>query len=559
MKKTFKKVLYTTGALLCTAAFALPTVGCGNKVDDSENTLEIFVVNAGYGTQWLTDLIAEFKEQDWVKEKYPQLNIPEPKGNTVSDYIPSRITAGGKANSIDLFFSCQSIANKYVTGGQYFENLYQDVYNSTVPNETVKVKDKMNAQIYQEESFVSEAEAAEKDTQPVYYAMPWLNGMMGIMYNATRIKQYLGEDYVMPRTTDELIQCTADLKAADGFPEDDAPWVFPVGSRYFNAPFIVWWSQYEGKDQYLNYWAGQDEDESFTNANFAQTGRLRALEVYEDLINRPLGNNHKYCTSKSSFDLQKFFVSGRAGVFLGTGDWVMTESSGTDKVDEIRMLKMPVISSVVETLSFWAEEEGVVYDSLSATAKKAYDNKLACIAQCVDEGKTYEQAKEVFEANGYGELNKKDFNKINEARNMMYRMTGHEALIPSYATGKAIAKDFLRFMATDIGIQTFMDATKGTLTPYNYEVAEETLATYYPMQQDHYKYMKTVTSLPPETAFRLHYLGGVNQMTKVPSLEEVFAAKDAGERMTALEIYEQDKSYWSTDTFNIALMKAGLI
>ena len=553
MKKSFQKGLCTAGALLLTAGLAFPAVGCGEKVDNSENTLEIFVVNAGYGTQWLTDLIEEFKAQDWVKEKYPQLNIPKPKGNTVSDYIPSQITAGDKVNTVDLFFSCQSIASKYTTGATYFEDLYADVYDSVVPNESVKVKDKMNAQIYAEEAFVN------SDGETKYYAMPWVNGMMGIMYNATRIEQYLGADYVMPRTTDELIQCTADLKNANGFPKDDAPWLFGDGNRYFNAPFVVWWSQYEGKEQYLNYWNGMDEDENFTNANFAQTGRLRALEVYEDLIDRPLGNNHKYSTSKGTFDNQKYFLSGRAGIFMPIGDWLMTEtSSSIDKLDTIKMLKMPVISSIVETLSFWTEADGVLYDSLTAAQKQAYDSKLACIVQCSDDGMTYEQAAEAFKTAGYGDLNKKDFEKIDEGRNMMYRMTGHEAFVPSYATGKGIAKDFLRFMATDIGIQTFMDATKGTLTPYNYEVDESKLATYFPMQQDHYAYMKTVTSLPPESVFKLHYLGGVNQMTKWPSLDQAFSAQNANERKSALQIYEQDIAEWTKSKFDMALTKAGL-
>ncbi len=565
MKKSIKKGLSMAGALLLTASLALPAVGCGKKVDNSENTLEIFVVPAGYGTQWLTDLIKAFKEQDWVKEKYPKLNIPKPGGNTISDYIPSQITSGGKVNTVDLFFSCQSIANKYVTGGKYFEDLYTDVYNSTVPGEgETKVKDKMNAQIYQEEAFTHKGETK-------YYAMPWINGMMGIMYNEARIKKYLGEDYVMPRTTDELLQCTEDLKAAKDFPDKDRPWVFSDGSRYFNAPFVVWWSQYEGKQQYLNYWNGWDDDESFTNANFSQTGRLRALEMYQDLIGkRPTykdengkeqkGNYHGDSQTETAFALQRSFVTGKTGVFMAIGDWLLTETSATEaQKQDIRMLKMPVISSIAETLTFWAEEDGVVYKDLTADQKKGYDSKLSCIVQCVDDGMTYEQAKAAFATKGYGELNSKDFKKINEARNMMYRMTGHEAFIPSYATGKAIAKDFLRFMATDIGIKTFMNATKGSLTPYNYQADAATLATYYPMQQDHYAYMKTVVSLPPESVFKLHYSGGVGQMTKWPSLEQAFAAQKAGDRKSAWQVYQQDIEEWTTSKFETALKKAGLL
>ena len=153
--KTMKKKLILAMALTFTASILLPTAAsCSPAVDNSENTLEIFVTNAGYGTKWLTDTIAAFKEEAWVKEKYPELNIPTPKMNSMSDYIPTQITMGEK-NTVDLFFSCQAIGAYYNSkdskGNPYFEDFTELLTTVEIPGEGVTMAQKMNAQIYEEE------------------------------------------------------------------------------------------------------------------------------------------------------------------------------------------------------------------------------------------------------------------------------------------------------------------------------------------------------------------------------------------------------------------------
>ena len=63
-------------ACVLAASTVLSAVGCKQKTDNSENTLEIYAAEFGYGYEWLNDMIAAFQEADWVKEKYPNLNIP---------------------------------------------------------------------------------------------------------------------------------------------------------------------------------------------------------------------------------------------------------------------------------------------------------------------------------------------------------------------------------------------------------------------------------------------------------------------------------------------------
>lgn len=61
MKKNKMKITAAaTGAILALSAFA----GCGAKVADDENTLEIYATSAGYGIEWLYDLEKVFEEQN---------------------------------------------------------------------------------------------------------------------------------------------------------------------------------------------------------------------------------------------------------------------------------------------------------------------------------------------------------------------------------------------------------------------------------------------------------------------------------------------------------------
>ena len=69
--KKLKMATVLLAALMLTPA-VLSSSGCKKKVDNSAETIEIFVYDAGYGTDWLDGMISAFKE------KYPQYNIPEP-------------------------------------------------------------------------------------------------------------------------------------------------------------------------------------------------------------------------------------------------------------------------------------------------------------------------------------------------------------------------------------------------------------------------------------------------------------------------------------------------
>ena len=65
-----KKVLSMTLVISLVCAM-LALTGCEKKEGTAATQLEIYILDAGYGTEWLDKVSEEFQAQDWVKEKYP--------------------------------------------------------------------------------------------------------------------------------------------------------------------------------------------------------------------------------------------------------------------------------------------------------------------------------------------------------------------------------------------------------------------------------------------------------------------------------------------------------
>ena len=81
MKKRISKIV----TMMLVAILSIGAFGCfGGKVADDEQTLQIYCNDSGYGVDWCDAMIEAFKEQDWVKEKYPELKIPKPTYNDIS-------------------------------------------------------------------------------------------------------------------------------------------------------------------------------------------------------------------------------------------------------------------------------------------------------------------------------------------------------------------------------------------------------------------------------------------------------------------------------------------
>ena len=144
MKKTMK----TAGSVLMGGVLAVTAAafaGCGTKVPDTEDFLEVYCVDLGYGTAWVDAVAEEFFKQDWVQEKYPGATKEKNYYLQTSDqqsYGSTRL--GNEAtNSFDLMFDMY-LQQQLVPGGAVLD-LTELVYNEQVPGENVTFKKKMKA------------------------------------------------------------------------------------------------------------------------------------------------------------------------------------------------------------------------------------------------------------------------------------------------------------------------------------------------------------------------------------------------------------------------------
>ena len=71
MKNSVKKVLLGVSTI---AMLSSGLIGCRNNADNP-NQIDIYVVNAGYRYEWVNAIKELFLQEDWVKEKYPNLAV----------------------------------------------------------------------------------------------------------------------------------------------------------------------------------------------------------------------------------------------------------------------------------------------------------------------------------------------------------------------------------------------------------------------------------------------------------------------------------------------------
>ena len=184
---------------------AVPFAGCGGRsIGDTEQSLEVYVWDAGYGSQWMWDMLDAFAEQDWVQEKYPELEY-DVTANDLNNFASDRINSG--TTTIDLFNGA-NIGTLWETGNLL--DITETVYNQKVPGEDVYFKDKMPASILES---VAAPTSTEEDMQ--YFATPGPSAMGGFVYNVTLFDE-LGLE--VPENWDEFIAVLDVLKGSGYIP-----------------------------------------------------------------------------------------------------------------------------------------------------------------------------------------------------------------------------------------------------------------------------------------------------------------------------------------------------
>lgn len=536
-------------SLLAAFGMTLPTLascsgggglGGGSKAPEGEHVLQVYCTEAGYGVEWLKALLDLFKEQAWVKEKYPNLQIPYPTTNDVRSFPQSMIEAGKKTNSYDLLFGIG--ANSLGGTDSELLNLAEGVYNTTVPGEDVLYKDKLATSLLQSHKYTNLSNLDSEE----YYFTSWIGGMSSFVYNET-ILQSFGLD--VPKTTDEFISVCATIKANEG--KDNGKYnkgssiLQSADADYWQYAFPNWWAQYDGIDGYNNFYNGIYNNRYSVDI-FKMPGRLESLKVIETLLDYDSGYLDKATFNYQFMQAQTAFLQGNDAFFF-TGDWFTNEMRGIYQELEannqlggsFRMMRMPIVSALGTKL-------GIT------------DAELSAIVDYID-GET---ATAPSFTSTVGMSNDAVIERVREARSINFSLSSvHVGFIPKYAEGKEVALDFLRFMATDIANEEYTKVTSSPLY-FDYNLKEKAPNVYNALPQmakDSVDFFQNASfeayTLRDAASYPLAQYGGLSALATT----HYFQILSAQNGSTAQKMFDDTIAMWSTEKFNQALGSAGVL
>ncbi len=577
-------------------------VGC-DKTREADQTLEVFIKNDGYGIEGVKATLYAFAEQDWVKEKYPNLVIPTPVDEKIANYGINKISAP-KKNNFDLVFETADFYQffgKNTKGESTLVDLTEVVYNSLVPNENVKVKDKMKEENYRYSAYTPNYDNPEVQE---FYDMGWCVGYSGIVYNPEIVERYVAH---APRTTDELLDLTYRIKnglTIQAKPNNVtlAQWnlqnsgnasgysFVPCGTAvYEDVLYPSWWAQYDGIGTYQNFWQGvyeEDGDLSYSNKIFDELGRLKAMEVEYEILNF---QNKYYDLEKAVEDYiiaQRRLLYGEYAMTF-CADWFDSEMKPTREAmmaevnanvpgavvpKELYVLKTPIVSDIVEKLGQYNGGQRMTDEQLSFIIDLIDNRTIA------NDTAAYEAVRDAFTAQypTAGTLSRKDYNKLVEARSIYPAAAfGHTVCIPSVSNSIDVAIDYLRFMATDVAQLAYMVATEGQNMPYDFdpnsteilygtnktvaEAYQEAFANFSPMQQTRHKvYFNTLNEpISLESTVR-------NRLAKA-GLKGIIISGTLGKEFrnetsrTPQQLFNDTKSQMTDSAYTFLLFEAGLV
>lgn len=546
------KLFRSMTAIVMIFAMLFSVSACKKAVPNTEQTLEIYVFDQGYGTQWCYDIAEIFKQEDWVKQAYPELEILI-KTNDNIQFAKSQLSLGSRKNTYDLLFGA-SLSEYF--GTPELLDITELVYEKTLPNESVTFIDKINESVLS--SFVYR-DIAAADPVDRYFMVPYQGGLMGILYNEELLESF---ELEVPRTTDELFNACVTIMQKSAKEENGTitrsvyPFIQSKDAPYWNKSILpVWWAQYEGIEGYNNFFNGyviEDGDLVPSKDIFKQQGRLEALKIYEKLLysTENKADNNANFISPSSFNglfmtQQLAFLKG-AAVFHINGDYFDDEMKGM-KADylssggteyTIKMMRLPIISSIIDKCPSIAD-----------------DAELSAVVKAID------QNSKALSGEGYS-ITQTDYDKILEARFIVNgTAAGVGGVIPSYAMGKNVAVDFLRYMATDKGLSAYAKGTLGATLDFDFDVQknQEVFDTLSPLNKERIKYfnseMKDIHILRHPGSFALNKYGNVEMFV---DSEFYSTFTKIGNKKSAQKFFDETITYWDDATFAAALYNAGI-
>ena len=486
-----KKSTKIATAALAAAMSVIPLASCGgsssNTPGSSATEVQVYMWKSGYGSEFMEKTVDAFNKK---QSEYKVTLKTEENAATIIQSLSL-----GSGNKYDLYFTM-------LNTNQYNDDFIKldDVLDYTVAGESMSIREKYY------DYLLNGVKNADGTTNFLTYG----NGWCGIVYNADIID---GVNYKLPRTTQELDDLTTALKSDKSLTTMKAPWLFyrdDNNNGYLQYIAYAWEAQYDGLDYYYNTMLALKDENGNTPSKevfTAKDGRYQALKVLESIITPT--TVHDSHTDDNFTNVQTLFLNGEAA-FMVNGSWLMNESTGTKS--NFGMLKMPVISSIVEKL----EDTAMT------------DETLAAIIDEVDAGKTSSEL-----------CSEKDFARIKEARNLLYNNASEQyVFIPEYSDAIEGSKEFLKYFYSDEGIAEFMKATKLPSSAKLSDASKFDTSSLDNWSKIQFNYADEISAVTNTiTKSKLFINSTVDQFASIP-YAQVLCAKNSKDKKTADELWD---------------------
>lgn len=413
--RTMRKLIATGLAIV----MSLSVVACSgkktsNKTSNGGKEVEVAYWHAGLGIDWLEELVNEF-------------NASQSEWNVTyrASAVKGSLTAAWGMPDIDT-------TDLYIAGmsyeSEYMEPL-DELLNVTAEGDSKTIGEKLNP------NYLTTA----RWTDGKIYTLSATSSLYGIVYN-TKLFKKAGITQ-LPRTSDEIaVVCDMLLEA------DVTPLAVFGNWAYWDFFIEAWQAQHDGYDYYINNFHGCTDEKGNSPSKDVLTkkdGRYAALQAMEKIITPEYVVDG--AVAEDHISMQTKFLNTDIGMMVN-GNWLSKEMSGVASTDDFGLMKTPVISSIVDRLTTIVDDE-----------------ELRLLIDAVDE--VVEDPSKIANyqsGDGYVvgslDVSKEDWDAVMEARTIS--PVGFDtAYIPNYSEEKEGAKEFLKFMYSDKGMEIVLSRT----------------------------------------------------------------------------------------------------
>lgn len=551
-----KKLKKLTCALLAltTLAGSVGLVACGGgaKIVNDGKTVNIRMLKAGYGEDFIYELKSKF-EAAYKDEGY-KMNILEPSSDMRGDTALQEMARGNSATGIDLYIIGNVTVDQVGKDGEYgivAEDIRELVHNQRAigydgKEEEKTVDEKLSADI---DPFI-------EDSNGVLYGFNWSQSTAGLVVNTRKLAKYGITE--LPKTTNEMFETFETIyMGANGVANSEESTTFPVtyvsGTNGYTAcAFWTWLAQYDyqGFKEFMSMKKdGVDMLEDGYEVFNTQGVQEMLTLAYRSMDQRIAA----YGSTTQTLDQAqaKMMKDRNDAVFMFNGDWMLNEVklNYRNYIGDIEFINTPLNSALGEKLFCKAP-----YNLNEARA----DELLSLIAGMVDERKSLDEIISAAQTEMNVTLSEEDAQEVATARGTIYtRGVEHIAYITKGSPNKELAALVLRMMASDDFAETFSQYAN-TATPY---ATIENLSNDNKFVQEAFAittnpYVRSITN----TLYGLRkqvltaQLPGVNHIASTIYQQNVSMYDGKGGKIenVGVEVYENAAKTMKTTAYNTA-------